>query len=178
MTNKAKRQNLNQRAQAIIDDPTRYDPDTRHAVRNVLEREGPDLAEYVGRAERGDTILDLVKPLKGAPEQAVTERGNDSEQRTPVGELAAMLEAVLSHAEMPQALFDVVVDYFQERIERTGLAATIPEISKRPVMEMVLAAERRRELFAEEQDAARLKSRVRAAGAGEQHATQQKEGAI
>ena len=101
-----------------------------------------------------------------------------NEQGTPVGELAAMLDAALSHAEMPQALFDVVVDYFQEKIERTGLAATIPEISKRPVMEMVLAAERRRELFAEEQDAARLKSRARAAGADEQHATQQKEGAI
>jgi hypothetical protein len=89
-----------------------------------------------------------------------------NEQKQPTSELATMLDAALSHDEMPQALFNVVVDYFQAKIEATGLAAPIPEISERPVMEMVLAAERRRELFVEQQEAVRLKSPAAAEGDG------------
>ena len=87
--------------------------------------------------------------------------GEPNEQKQPTSELATMLEAALSHKEMPQALFDVIVDYFQEKIEATGLEATIPEISERPVMELVLAAERRRELFIQQQEEARLKEKAR-----------------
>ena len=94
------------------------------------------------------------------------QNGDLNKQKKPVGELAALLEAALNHGEMPQALFDVIVDYFQEKIEATGLAATIPEISERPVMELVLAAERRRELFVEQQEVERLKPLARATGAG------------
>ena len=158
MTQKEK-QSLTQRACAIIGNPGRYDADTRHAVRNALEGESPDLAEYVRRAEQGDTILDLIKPLEGTPQDPVG--GEPNEQKQPTSELATMLEAALSHKEMPQALFDVIVDYFQEKIEATGLEATIPEISERPVMELVLAAERRRELFIQQQEEARLKEKAR-----------------
>ena len=72
MTTKAKRQTLKQRALAIIDNHHQYDEDTRHAVRNLLEEKSPDLAEFVRRAERGETILDLVKPLEAAPDQAAS----------------------------------------------------------------------------------------------------------
>ena len=78
------------------------------------------------------------------------------DKRQPASELAAMLDAALSHDEMPQSLFDVIVDFFEQKIESTGLAATIPEISQRPVMELVLAAERRRELFIEQQETEEL----------------------
>lgn len=82
MTNKAKRPTLKQRARAIIDDPDRYDEDTRHAIRHALEREGSDLAEYVRRAERGETILDLVKPLEAAPEQAPSAEQKEAAERS------------------------------------------------------------------------------------------------
>ena len=103
-----------------------------------------------------------TKAKRTEPQDGVSAELNERKQ--PTGELAAMLEAALTHKEMPQALFDVIVDYFQEKIEATGLEATIPEISERPVMELVLAAERRRELFIKQQEEARLKSRAVSGG--------------
>jgi hypothetical protein len=82
MPSKAKRLTLKQRALAIIDNPNRYDQDTRHAVRHALEREGPDLAEYVRRAEHGDTILDLVKPLEGAPDQGASDEQEEAAEQS------------------------------------------------------------------------------------------------
>ena len=95
-----KRELLTQRARAIIDDPSRYDADTRHAVRNALEGESPDLAEYVRRAEQGDTILDLVKPLEGPPDG--------------IAALAEHIAAVLAHPETPEALYNAIVDEFTD----------------------------------------------------------------
>ena len=96
MTNKAKRQTLKQRAQAILDNPGCYDEDTRHAVRNALEGNAPDLAEYVRRAEHGETILDLAKPLEGQPDG--------------IAALAEHIAAVLAHPETPEALYNAIVD--------------------------------------------------------------------
>ena len=95
-----KRGILTQRARAIIDDPSRYDADTRHAVRNALEGNAPDLAEYVRRAEQGDTILDLVKPLEGSPHG--------------IAALAEHIAAVLAHPETPEALYNAIVDEFTD----------------------------------------------------------------
>ena len=91
-----KRELLTQRARAIIDDPSRYDEDTRHAVRNALKGNAPDLAEYVRRAEQGDTILDLEKPLEGPPDG--------------IAALAEHIAAVLAHPKTPEALYNAIVD--------------------------------------------------------------------
>ena len=95
MTNKAKRQTLKQRAQAILDNPGCYDEDTRHAVRNALEGNAPDLAEYVRRAARGETILDLEKPLE-APHG--------------IAALAEHIAAVLTHPETPPPLYEAIAN--------------------------------------------------------------------
>ena len=47
------------RAQAILNND-RYDEDTHNAISRALATKDPDLAELVGRAERGEIILDLV----------------------------------------------------------------------------------------------------------------------
>ena len=67
----------------------------------------------------------------------------------PVADLAAKLQAVLDHDEMPQELFDKIIDYMQAKVEAANLSATIPEIGEAPAMALVLAAERARERHAE-----------------------------
>jgi hypothetical protein len=64
---KARRQSVKERARAIVAGAPGYDEETRHSIKNSLDENDPDLAELVRRAERGETILDVSRPLGGVP---------------------------------------------------------------------------------------------------------------
>lgn len=83
---------VRERARAIITDE-RYDIDTRDAIRNSLQDDSPNLAEFVRRAERGEIILDLT---------AVT---TDASPHT-LADLAVLISAVLNHPLLPESVYD------------------------------------------------------------------------
>jgi hypothetical protein len=58
-----RRPSVKARARAIIADAERYDDETRHAINNALTDNSSDLAELVRRAEEGEEILDISRPL-------------------------------------------------------------------------------------------------------------------
>lgn len=58
-----RRPSVKSRARAIINDAKGYDAETRHALNNALEEDSSDLAEMVKRAEAGEEILDISRPL-------------------------------------------------------------------------------------------------------------------
>ena len=73
-----------------------YDEDTRHAIRNVLEEKAPDLSEWVRRAERGESIWDLVNPPELLPHS--------------IAALAEHIAAVLAHPKTPEGLYNAIVE--------------------------------------------------------------------
>jgi hypothetical protein len=83
------------RARAIVKDVKRYDEETRHAINNMLRENSKDLAEMVRRAERGEEIFDLVRPL--TPPASLQS-------------LAGHLSAVMRHPLTPVELFNAMQD--------------------------------------------------------------------
>jgi hypothetical protein len=95
---------IRQRAQAIIDNPKRYDSDTREAIFNALAKKHADLAECVRRAERGETILDLTS------EEALA----NAERLQGVSTLAAHISAVLTHPDTPAVMYNALADVLND----------------------------------------------------------------
>jgi hypothetical protein len=85
-----------ERARAIVNNPGRYDEETRHAINNMLRENSKDLAEFVRRAESGEEIFDLVHPLPNPLPTAAT--------------LPELIAAVLAHKDTPAALYNAMRD--------------------------------------------------------------------
>lgn len=80
-----KRTTMRARAEAIINSPDAFDPDTRRALQLSLERgDAADIREMVRRAEAGDTICDLT-------DSALSRR-----------ELAGHIAAVIANPDAPR----------------------------------------------------------------------------
>jgi hypothetical protein len=94
------RHTLKGRAEAIIANKRRYDSDTREAIFNAMAKKHADLAEYIKRAERGETILDLTSEEA----QAAVERLQG------IPTLAAHISAVLTHPDTPAVMYNALAD--------------------------------------------------------------------
>lgn len=70
---RARRLSVKRRAQLIVNDFRGYDAETRNSIKNSLDGDGSDLGELVRRAETGETILDVSKPLGEAEDRARVE---------------------------------------------------------------------------------------------------------
>lgn len=78
-----RRPSVKERARRIVADVKGYDSDTRKSIRHMLDKDDKDLADFVERAEVGETVCDLTRI--------------DGEQ----AEAAAALDALLSMPGLP-----------------------------------------------------------------------------
>jgi hypothetical protein len=64
------RKSIKERARAIIDSHDSYDEETRNTISNLLGEGSKSLAQFVRRAEAGEELYDLVRPLGSIEERA------------------------------------------------------------------------------------------------------------
>jgi hypothetical protein len=93
-----------ERARAIVNNPGRYDEETRHAINNMLRENSKDLADFVRRAESGEEIFDLVHPLQTSPPP-----------EHPLSRMRRSLETPFNYRQISEAeverLTDKILDY-------------------------------------------------------------------
>src|ERR1051326_2448288 len=121
-----RRPSIKARARAIISDTEQYDPETRHAINNALQDDSSDLAELVRRAEEGEEILDVSRPLVIPPTI------EDLRSRNPLRdkEVAALVEQIancLDAATMPKLFLLVHAFTYAEPGERENLSVIIED---------------------------------------------------
>jgi hypothetical protein len=126
-TSKAK--TIRQRAQAIIANKRRYDSDTREAIFNALTTKASDLKDYIIRAERGETILDITAPpasefLTVAREANIARRGFPLDYEREAAQIASYLES----EETPQAVRDLIEYYVMELGSSTNVGVWTPAV--------------------------------------------------
>jgi hypothetical protein len=114
------RQSVKQRARAIVADAEAYDEETRNAIKNALDEDG-DLAELVRRAEAGEQILDVSKPLGGAPPQAEAD-AHDYAQKA----YNAALAHFYANQGDPFALSRLAVVYDEQKPGDVHMVFTLP----------------------------------------------------
>lgn len=122
-----RRPSIKTRAQAIINDAEGYDAETRHAIKNGLGENYSDLAVMVERAEAGETILDVSRPLpsdRPTAEQEANAAAHACAQRA----YTAAVINFFAEAERPRPFGRslLVVDFERDDPEAVALAVRVP----------------------------------------------------
>lgn len=118
-----KRATVKDRARAIVADLKGYDDETRHAIRNSLDENGSNLAELVGRAESGEQILDVSRPISSAQDAEQFKADAVAYAKKAYDDALAHYEANHNH---PPALSRLAVVYDETEPEDFHVVVTLP----------------------------------------------------